>query len=336
MAELTYNQIINDLQNKIYYPIYLLSGEEPYYIDSITHFMEENILDEMEREFNQTIVYGLDTDVNQLSALAKSYPMSANYQVLIVKEAQMLKNISNLEQYVENPLKSTILVLAYKGKEMDKRLKLYKLIKKIGVTFVSKKLYDNKIPEWIQQYMATQSYKIQAKECAILAEYLGTDLSKITNELKKLTINLKKGSQISPQIIEENIGISKDFNTFSLTDALAEKNIVKANQIINYFIGNEKNHSIHGVIPILHTFFYKSLVYFQLKDKSKYAVASKLGISPGLTYRYEQCSRNYAPMKLAAIIGYLKDADLKAKGVGATNNLSNAEILKDLIFKVLH
>lgn len=337
MAELTYDQIIKDLQNKIYYPVYLLAGEESYFIDSITNFIEENVLDAMEKEFNQTIMYGLDTNVGTLISYAKSYPMSANYQVLVVKEAQNMKDISQLEAYIENPLKSTILVLAYKHKDMDKRLKLYKLIKKLGVTFASKKLWENKIPDWIRMHISKQSYKISAQECALLAEYLGNDLSKISNELKKLTINLKPGAQITPTVIEENIGISKEYNVFALTDALAEKDVYRANRIIQFFIGDEKNHSIHGIIPVLHSFFYKSLVYLQVKDKNNNrAVASQLGVSPGLVYRYAQCSQNYKPMKIASIIGYLKEADLRAKGVNATGFLKDAETLRELIFKILH
>jgi len=337
MAELTYDQILNDLQKKIYYPIYLLSGEESYFIDSIVNYMEENILDAMEKEFNQTVLYGLDTNVGALISYAKSYPMSANYQVLIVKEAQNVKELSLLESYIANPLKSTILVLAYKHKKVDKRLKFYKLLKKAGVVFESKKLYENKIPEWIQNYIKKQSYKIQVTESALLAEYLGNDLSKITNELQKLTITLKKGALITPEVIEENIGISKDYNVFALTDSLAEKDVFRANKIIQYFSSDEKNHSIHGIIPILYSFFHKALVYYQIPNKSnKYDVASKLGISPGLLFRYVQCSQNYHPMKLAKIIGYLKDADLKAKGLRATNNLKDAETLRELIFKILH
>lgn len=337
MAEFTYDQILNDLQNKIYYPFYLLSGDESYFIDSLTHFMEENILDAMEKEFNQTIMYGLDTNVGTLISYAKSYPMSANYQVLVVKEAQNMKDIAQLESYIENPLKSTILVLAYKHKKVDKRQKFYKLIKKTGVVFESKKLWDNKIPAWIKNHIQKQSYKINPKECELLAEYLGNDLSKISNELKKLTISLKKGGLISPDIIEKNIGISKEYNVFALTDALAEKNIYQANKIIQYFIGDEKNHSIHGIIPMLYSFFHKSLVYYQINNKSdKYSVASTLGVSPGLVYRYAQCSKNYHPMKLAAIIRYLKDADLKAKGVNATNFVKDTELLRELIFKILH
>jgi len=337
MAELQFDDIIRDLQNKIYYPVYLLSGEESYFIDSLSNYIEENVLDDMEREFNQTVVYGLDTSVTSLLNLVRSYPMSANYQVVIVKEAQNLKGLAEMEKYFENPSDSTILVLAYKHKDYDKRTVVYKNIKKKGVTFHSKKLWENKIPQWIQHTIEKKSYKIRPAECTLLADYLGTDLSKINNELKKLTINLKKGDLITPEVIEENIGISKDYNVFAMTDALAEKDILKANKIVQYFIGDEKNHSIHGLIPILHSFFYKSLVFYQIPNKNdNRTVASKLGIYPGLVYRYQQCARNYQPMKLFAIIGYIHEADTKAKGIGATGNLSSAEILRELIFKILH
>lgn len=337
MPELQYDDILKDLQNKIYYPVYLLSGEEAFFIDSITSFIEENVLDAMEREFNQTVVYGLDTNVSSLINLVRSYPMSANHQVVIVKEAQNLKGLNELEAYFKNPSDSTILVLAYKHKDFDKRTTVYKSIKKQGVTYHSKKLWENKIPSWIQSYIEKNSFKIKPPESALLAEYLGNDLSKITNELKKLTINLKKGELITPEVIEENTGISKEYNVFALQNAIAEKDILQCNKIVQYFIGDEKNHSIHGVIPVLHSFFYKSLVLFQLPNKSdSKGVASRLGIHPGLVFRYQQCARNYQPMKLFAIIGYLKDADLKAKGVGATGNLSSGEILRELIFKILH
>ena len=337
MAELKYDEILKDLQNKIYYPIYLLGGEESFFIDSITNYMEENILDSMEKEFNQTIMYGLDTSIGTLISYAKSYPMSANHQVLIVKEAQNLKGFSELENYVVNPLKSTILVLAFKHKKIDKRLKVYKMIKKAGVVFESKKLWSNKVPEWISKHVESQGFKIKPRESALLAEYLGDDLSKISNELKKVTMTLKEGGMISPTVIEQNIGISKEYNIFALTDALSEKNIFQANKIIFYFIGDVKNHPIQGIIPMLYSFFHKSLVYLQIKNKAdKFGVASALGVSPGTVQRYAQCSRNYHPMKLAAIIGYLKEADLKSKGVNATGNMNSSEILKELIYKILH
>jgi len=337
MAELTYDQIIRDLQNKIYFPVYLLSGDEAFFIDSITNYMEEHILDAMEREFNQSVLYGLDTDISKLLSYAKSYPMSANYQVIIVKEAQHLKDLEELEAYIENPLKSTILVFAYKHKKIDKRLKVYKLIKKHGVIYTSQKLWDNKIPEWIQNYITKQSFKIKPQESALLAEYLGNDLSKITNELKKLTIGLKKGASITPEVIEENIGISKEYNVFALTDALGNRDIFRANRIIQYFIGDEKNHSIHGLIPMLHSFFYKSLVYLQVNDKNnRQSVAAQLGVAPSMVNKYAKCSVNYPPMKLAAIIGYLKEADLRAKGIIATNMMRDSETLRELIFKILH
>ncbi len=336
MPEFTYDQIINDIQHKIYHPVYLLHGEEAYFIDAIVNFMEENVLSPDERAFNQTVTYGLETSIEALIHTARSYPLSANYQLVIVKEAQLMKDLGQLELYLKAPLQSTILVLAHKHKEMDKRLRLYKEIKKVGVCFSAKKLWDNKIPDWIQSQLRQMSYKIQPQETALLAEYLGNDLSKISKELEKLTINIKKGGTITPELIEENIGISKDYNVFALTRALGERNIEQANKIISYFSNDQKNHSIHGIIPVLHQFFFKSLVSYQVKDNNRNSRAARLGVPPGLLGQYDMCANNYKPMQLAAIIRYLNEADLKAKGMYATASLSEKEILKELIFNILH
>ncbi len=324
MPEFTYDQIINDIQHKIYHPVYLLHGEESYFIDAIVNFMEENVLSPDERAFNQTVTYGLETSIEALIHTARSYPLSANYQLVIVKEAQLMKDLGQLELYLKAPLPSTILVLAHKHKEMDKRLRLYKEIKKVGVCFSAKKLWDNKIPDWIQSQLRQMSYKIQAQE------------SKISKELEKLTINIKKGGTITPELIEENIGISKDYNVFALTRALGERNIEQANKIISYFSHDQKNHSIHGIIPVLHQFFFKSLVSYQVKDNNRNSRAARLGVPPGLLGQYDMCANNYKAMQLAAIIRYLNEADLKAKGMYATASLDEKEILKELIFNILH
>lgn len=336
MPEFTCDQIIQDVQREIYHPVYLLHGEEAYFIDTIVNFLEENVLSPDERAFNQTVTYGLDTPIEALINTARSYPLSANYQLVIVKEAQLMKEIAQLEIYLKAPLKSTILVLAHKHKEMDKRSRLYKMIKKVGVCFSAKKLWDNKIPSWIQAQLRQMSYKIEAQETALLAEYLGNDLSKISGELEKLTINVKKGGLITPELIEENIGISKEYNVFALTRALGERNIEQANKIISFFSSDQKNHSIHGIIPVLHQFFFKSLVLYQVNDNNRNDVASRLGVSPGLVGQYQQCKANYLPLQIAAIIAKLNEADLKAKGMYATASLQEQEILKELIFNILH
>lgn len=330
-----FDQIITDLKNKNYQPLYLLAGEEAFFIDEISNYIEENVLDEGEKEFNQTVVYGKDTDVASIIGYAKRFPMMSNYQVVIVKEAQSIKNLDELIPYIEQPLKSTLLVICYKYKKIDKRKALVKKVDKLGVFFESNKLYENKIPEWINQQLIKNNYTIQPKAAVILTEFLGTDLSKISNEINKLMINLPTGSDISPSHIEENIGISKDFNVFELQSALGKKNIYKANQIINYFASNQKDNPLIKVVGILYSFFSKILIYHHLIDKNRNSVASALSVNPFFVQDYQIAARNYSADKLNRIISSLKEYDLKSKGV---NNASatDGELMKELIFKILH
>jgi len=335
----TFEQIISDLKKKIYYPVYLLTGEESYYIDRISDFIENNVLTEEEKEFNQSIIYGRDVDVPTIISYAKRFPMMSNYQVVIVKEAQDLDKpkpkMEELVSYVENPLSSTILVLNYKYKKVDKRKKFAKLIAKKGVFFESKKLYDNQVQSWITNYIQNKNLKITPKASALLAEYLGTDLGKIANEVGKLTINLKEGEEINDILIEKNIGISKDYNIFELQKALAQRDIVKANRIANYFAANPKDNPIVKTIIILYNYFSSILLYHRLKDKSRNNVAAKLGINPFFVKDYEIAARNYNIAKVVKIISYLREYDLKSKGV---DNISatDGELLKELLFKILH
>lgn len=330
-----FDQIITDLKNKNYQPLYLLAGEEAFFIDEISNYIEENVLDEGEKEFNQTVVYGKDTDVASIIGYAKRFPMMSNYQVVIVKEAQSIKNLDELIPYIEQPLRSTLLVICYKYKKIDKRKALVKKADKLGVFFESNKLYENKIPEWINQQLIKNNYTIQPKAAVILTEFLGTDLSKVSNEINKLMINLPTGSDISPSHIEENIGISKDFNVFELQSALGKKNIYKANQIINYFASNQKDNPLIKVVGILYSFFSKILIYHHLIDKNRNSVASALSVNPFFVQDYQIAARNYSADKLNRIISSLKEYDLKSKGV---NNASatDGELMKELIFKILH
>lgn len=330
-----FDQIITDLKNKNYQPLYLLAGEEAFFIDEISNYIEENVLDEGEKEFNQTVVYGKDTDVASIIGYAKRFPMMSNYQVVIVKEAQSIKNLDELIPYIEQPLKSTLLVICYKYKKIDKRKALVKKADKLGVFFESNKLYENKIPEWINQQLIKNNYTIQPKAAVILTEFLGTDLSKVSNEINKLMINLPTGSDISPSHIEENIGISKDFNVFELQSALGKKNIYKANQIINYFASNQKDNPLIKVVGILYSFFSKILIYHHLIDKNRNSAASALSVNPFFVQDYQIAARNYNADKLNRIISSLREYDLKSKGV---NNASatDGELMKELIFKILH
>ncbi len=330
-----FEQIITDLKNKVYYPLYMLSGQEPYFIDQISDYIEDNILSESEKEFNQTIVYGRDTDVSTLVSYAKRFPMISNYQVVIVKEAQELNNIDELESYAKQPLDSTILVICYKYKKYDQRKALARIIKKNGVFFESKKLYENQIPQWITSKIQSDGYQITPKAAALLTEFLGDDLSKISNELGKIMINVPKEKQITDAIIEEYIGISKDFNVFELQKALAAMDIVKANRIINHFAANQKDNPLVKVVGFLFSYFNKVLIYHQIKDRSRNNVAAVLSINPFFVKDYQQAAKSYSFNKLTMIVSMLREYDLKAKGV---DNVSTDDggLMKELIFKILH
>jgi len=332
---MSFEKIINDLKNKKYAPVYLLTGEEPYYIDVISDYIEAQILTDEEKEFNQNILYGRDVDAATIVSAAKQYPLMASHQVLIIKEAQELRSLDGLQSYVENPLSSTILVLCYKYKKIDKRKSLVKLIKKNGVFFESPKLYDNKVPEWIRNYLHDRGYSISPKASVLLSEYLGADLEKIVNEIDKLIINIPQTREIKEEDIEANIGISKDYNVFELQKAIGRRDVKKVNLIINYFAANEKENPLVKVIAILSGFFIKTMIFHQLKDKSQNNAAKALSVHPFFVQDYQIAARNYNMKKLGAVISYLREYDLRSKGV---NNVSvkDGELMKELMFKILH
>ena len=330
------NQLVADIKNGHIKPIYFLMGDEPYYIDKIADYIEANVLTQEEKGFNQVVLYGRDVSIDDIISNAKRYPMMSERQVVIVKEAQDLsRNIEDLVSYVENPQPSTILVICYKYKTLDKRKKLGKIVAKTGLLFESKKLYDNQIGEWIRRVLAGKDYKIEPKATVMLGEYLGTDLSKISNELDKLMIILPKGATITASHIEENIGISKDFNNFELRKAVGEKQIVKANQIIQYFGSNPKNNPLVVTISLLNSFFTQLLIFHGLADKSKMNVSKALRINPFFVSDYQSAARNYPMRKVSNIISLLREADIKSKGVGA-QNLPPEDILKELLYKIMH
>ncbi len=328
-------QLVVDLKQGHIKPIYFLMGEESYYIDKIAHYMEENILLEEEKGFNQMVLYGRDVSIDDIVSNAKRYPMMSERQVVIVKEAQDLsRTIENLTAYVENPQPSTVLVICYKYKTIDKRKKLYKAVQKTGVIYESKKLYENQVGEWIRRILAGKKYTIAPKAALMLVEYLGTDLSKINNELEKLQLIIPAGSQISPELIEQNIGISKDYNNFELRKAVGVKDVVKATRIINYFRQNPKDNPMVVTISLLHNFFSQLLQYHGLNDHSAKSVAAKLRINPYFVKEYQVAVRNYPMKKISAIISFLREADVKSKGVGATN-LPHGDVLKELLVKII-
>jgi DNA polymerase-3 subunit delta len=332
----TVTQIVSDIKRGDIKPIYFLMGEEPYYIDKISEFIENSILTEEEKGFNQMVLYGRDISVEEIISNAKRYPMMAEKQVIIVKEAQeLVRTIENLVPYVENPQPTTVLVVCYKYKTLDKRKKLAKLVAKAGELFESKKLYENQVADWIRRFLAGKKYEIEPKAAQMLVEYLGNDLSKVSNELDKLMIVLPENSKITPKIIEENIGISKDFNNFELRKMVGEKNILKANQIINYFAQNQKSHPLIMTISLLNSFFTQLLQYHGLKDKTRASVTRALKVNPYFVDDYLTAGKSYPMRKVSQVISLLRDADLKSKGVGASN-LSQGDVLKELLFKIMH
>ncbi|MBS1522710.1 MAG: DNA polymerase III subunit delta [Bacteroidetes bacterium] len=340
---MTADDILKDLKNRKYKPLYLLHGDEPYFIDQVSNFVEDELLSEAERGFNQTVLYGKDTDVMTVLNAAKRYPMMAEYQVVLVKEAQDMKwgrddddkkTINPVLSYLENPLPSTILVFCYKYGKFDKRKKTYKAIEKNGVVFESTPLYDNKIPSWIEGLVATKGYKIDQQASAMMAEYLGNDLSKIANELEKLMLNVSAGQTITMQHVQDNIGISKEYNVFELQSALSRKDPFKVNQIINYFEANPKANPIVLVLGNLNNFFSKVLLYHYAKDKSPQSLARELGVNPYFIKDYELAARSYNYGKSMQIISLLREYDLKSKGVDS--NAGPGELMKELMFKILH
>ncbi len=329
-------KIVTDIRNKNLASVYFLMGEEAYYIDKIADYIEATVLSEEEKSFNQTIVYGRDTSIDQLVGIAKRFPMMAEKQVVIVKEAQDLsRTIEQLVSYVENPQPSTILVICYKYKKLDKRKKLAKVIAKENVLFESKRLYDNQIPDWIRKVLAGKKYTIHPKASQMLVEFLGTDLGRISNELDKLMVILPQGTEISPDAIEKNIGISKEYNNFELRKAIGAKDVLKANKIIYYFSNNPKNNPLVMTITLLNSFFTQLLIIHGLKDKSQGAIARAVGVNPYFVSEYVTAYQNYPMRKVAQIISLLREADLKSKGLGASPLGSN-DILKELLFKIMH
>ena len=333
---MTYEQLIGDLKNKVYKPLYFLYGDEPYYIDMVTDYITKNVLTEAEKSFNQTIVYGKESDAGQVINLAKRFPMMSSHQVVVIREAQELKNFEDLIHYIETPQPSTLLVINYKYKKPDKRKKVFKALEKNGVSYESKKLYDNQVPGWIAGYASNKKYRIEPKAAALLAEYLGSDLSKIANEVEKLTIAIgEKGQTIAAKHVEEHIGISKDFNQFELQNALGKRDVLKANRIINYFAENQKNYHITQTISSLYYYFSKLLLIHYIKDRSKQNVAATLKVNPFFVKDYEASARLYSAGKLVQIISLLRSYDMRSKGYSG-NTTSQGELQRELIFKILH
>ncbi|WP_419034419.1 DNA polymerase III subunit delta [Dysgonomonas gadei] len=334
---MTFEQIIADIKARKFKPVYLLMGDEPYYIDEITDMLVSTVLPEEEKDFNQTIRYGMETDVASVITMARSFPMMSDYQLIVIKEAQNLSKIEELEVYAKNPLHTTILVLNYKNGTLDKRKKLYAEIDKNGIVFESKKIPEYKIPAFISSYMQQKGLAIDAKSAQMLSDYLGNDLSKLTNEIAKLLIAIPKGqTQVTPNLIEENIGISKDFNNFELLKAVIEKNTFKVNQIADYFEKNPKNNPLIVTLVVLFNFFSNLMICYWAKNKTEQGIAAELGFrNPYQAKDYVAAIRNYNAFKCMEILSLLRTYDAKCKGV---DNVStpDGELLKELLYKITH
>jgi len=329
-------QIVADIKKKNLKPIYFLMGEEPYYIDRISDYIENSVLDETERGFNQMVLYGRDVTVDDIVGHAKRYPMMAEYQVVIVKEAQDLsRSIEKLVQYAKNPQPTTVLVFNYKYKKIDKRKALYKSLKKTGVIYESKKLYENQVADWIRRVLSPKSYEITPKAAQMLVEFLGTDLSKIINELEKLQIILPKGTQITPDHIEENIGISKDYNNFELRKAVGERNTVKAYKIAQYFGDNPKDNPMVVTVSLLFSYFSQLLTFHGLSDKSPRNVASVLRVNPYFVNDYITAAKNFPMRKVSGVVATLREFDVKSKGVGS-HAVPQGDLLKELLYRIFN
>jgi DNA polymerase-3 subunit delta len=332
---MTYEQILSEIHKKNFAPVYFLTGDEPYFIDMISDTIENEALDEADRAFNQIVVYGRDVDVETIANHARSFPMMGERMVVIVKEAQDVKNLENFEPYLDTIPDTTLLVFVYKYKKFDKHKTLAKKIEKKGVWFESKALRDYNIPGWIQSYLKGEGYSITPKATQMLADFLGTDLHKIANELKKLTITLPKNKSIDDADVERNIGISKDYNVFELQNAIGSRDVLKANRIVNYFGDNGKDNPLLVTAINLYSFFTKVMKLHCAQDKSQSNLAAVLGVNPYFVKDYQLAARNYPPQTCIRNISILREFDMKSKGY-ESGDVSEKDLYREMIFKLMH
>ncbi|MDZ7847647.1 MAG: DNA polymerase III subunit delta [Owenweeksia sp.] len=330
-----YNEIIKELKSGVFRPIYFLMGEEPYNIDQITRYIEQHALPEDKQSFNQSVLYGADTDVNTIIGEAKRYPMMADRVVIVVREAQKLRDIESLASYVDQPQPSTVLVVAYKYKKLDKRKKLYKLLSNQSVIYESKKIYDNHVPAWVGDALRANGRDSNPKARMLIAESLGTDLGRIDQELQKLELVLNKGQAVDEDVVEQHIGISKDYNNFELNNALGEMDFAKAIKIQQYFAANPKDNPLVVTVSTLFGFFSKLMIMHQAKDKSPRALASLLGVNPFFIKDFQTAAKHYNLKKLGRIISYIRECDTRSKGIN-NSSVPDGELLRELIFKIVY
>lgn len=333
----TYEEIVREVKNGVYVPIYFLMGEEDYYIDRISEYIADRVLTEAEKEFNLTILYGADTDIATIINSAKRYPMMSKYQIVMVKEAQNLKNLDELTYYLQKPLMSTILVFCYKHGVLDRRKKMAAEIEKAGILFESKKLKDAQLSGFISSYLKRKRVDIEPKASEMMAEFVGADLNRMAGELEKLVITLPDGcSRITPEQIERNIGISKDYNNFELRNALITKDVLKANLIVKYFNNNMKNNPLQVTLAVLFGFFSNLMLTYYAPGKSEQEIASFLGLrSPWQAKDYLAAMKKYSGVKVMQIIGEIRLCDAKSKGV-KNSSVSDGDLLRELIYFIMH
>lgn len=338
---LTYKELIASLKEGKYQPVYMLTGEEGYFIDLVSDYFEEHTVDPSFRDFDQTVLYGYGLEMSDVVANAKQFPMMSPVRLLMVKEAQLIsakptdtKEWEKLIPYLENPMPQTVLVICYRNGKPDKRLKAFKTIYDKYCVCESNKLYDSQLPEWIGTFANQQGHAITQRGAMLIAESIGNNLSKIANEIEKLCICIKPGDNITEEIIERYIGISKDYNVFELQNAIGRRDVVKCNRIVNHFAANPKDNPIQMVLPSLYNYFIKLMIYLQLPDKTK--AASVLKINNYFVKDYVAAANNYSLGKLASCIGYLYDADLRSKGIHNNGSVTDGELLKELVFKIIH
>lgn len=337
MAKYTYESIMDELKNRVYRPVYYLMGEEGFYTDRITDYIARNVLNEVEQEFNLSVYYGLDTNIETVISAARRYPMMSEYQVVIVKEAQMMKNIDALINYLRMPLASTILVFAHKNGSLDRRKKIVAELERMAVVLDSKRLRDERLPSFITSYMREKSLVADNKAVLMIAESIGADLSRIASEIDKLSIALSDGEKrVTPELIEEHIGISKEFNNFELQNALVNKDVYKANRIINNFAQNPKKNPIQMTLALLFNFFSNVMMAYYSPEKTERGIAAFLGLKSAWGVDdYMKTMRNYRAMHVMEILHLIRLADAQSKGAeGAA--LSDYEIMRELIHKILH
>lgn len=333
-----YLDIIKEMKKGDYRPIYFLHGEEPYFIDAITEFAEANCLNETEKAFNQTIIYGKDTSYMQVVDAARRMPMMAPRQLVIIKEAQSMRDLASLESYINQPSLSTVLLICHKHKKLRMNTKLGKVLKEKSLVFESKKLYDNQVPSFVKKYIKNLKLNIDEAAAGLLSEYLGTDLGKVVNELDKLAINLKSGSLVDVKTIEDNIGISRSYNVFELQKALAIMDKEKIYRILNYFSAQPKKNPFVLVVGSLYNFFSKVLIYHEVAKKDEQTILSALSLKSKFFLKdYRAAARTFPFAKTKEIIAILHEYDLKSKGVGMNlTNVPDGDLCKEMVFKIIH